>query len=232
MYLDNNIIIDRNKILIGEVVQGAQYYKGGLIANLMCDAEEINKLPFYDYGKIGIQKTPILRGMIFIIDSNNKTIDIGNPEEEYKYPIVNKTENLIYETKHSHDISIRDCCAAEGLLEYLGFKNQLTLSDIENFKRIISKEKRIATLAQICGYRKINTFLTNALDYEQETKLGRNYYKFTGSTISSSDRCKYKEEGAFVKPIKNFSIFELLASNVPFGYEISEQEKILKLGKN
>ena len=37
MKLNNNILIDRKKILIGEVVKDANYYKGGLITNLMCD---------------------------------------------------------------------------------------------------------------------------------------------------------------------------------------------------
>lgn len=229
---NNNALIDRNKILIGEVVKGAQYYKGGLIANLMCNSEEISQLPFYDYGKIGIKKTQILRGILFYIDENNKTIDIGNIEYLYNYPIANITENLIQETKNHDEISIRDYFFADSLLSYLGFEKCLTLDDVEKVKQIISKEKQIANLAQICGYRKINTFLTSPLDYEQETKLGKNYYKFTGSTISDDDRCKYKEKNVFSKPIKNSKMFELLASNVQYGYEVSEHEKVLKLSSN
>jgi len=221
------LLTERKKILVGEVVKDAQYYKGGLIANLMCTPSEINELPFYDYGKIGLQKTPILRGMIFYIDSNKKTIDLGNPNDNYNYPIANITENLLSESNSNNGITIRDFFSAEGLLSYLGFKEQLTLEDIQIFKQIINKQKEVANIAKACGYRKINKFLTSPLDYEQEIKLGKAYYKFTGSQIAEDDKCKYKEKEIFPKPIKGFKIFELLASNVSFGYEVSEQEKKL-----
>lgn len=218
------ISIPRKLVRVGVLTKDATFTKSSLPANKVLNGTEIDKIPYRVYFAADVKK---LRGVLFGVNQDKMAMDLLNYESGIEYPAMNITPNFYDQQKHFNNLVVADNYSLSTLLEYLGFPEELSDYHFKKLSKILTNKKELKKLAIPCAYGKINTRLTDRLDYEQELKLAGNYYKFTGTRFFDNERCYFDKSVPIEIDQKIYpaAVFELLVGNQSLGYKVTDKSE-------
>lgn len=208
----DGISIPRKLVRIGVLTRDAIFCKGSIPTNLMLNGEEIEQLPYVGY------MADEVRGILFGVNQDNMAVDLLN--NGYEYPVMNITKDLKNQQKKYNNWAVASNYPIESLLKYLGFKEEITAYELQLLSKLLESKRQIKKLALPCSYGRINIRKTDIWDYQQQLKLGRNYYKFISNNNFDNERCVFDK--AVYKNLKQqifpAAIFAMLVKNQKLGY--------------
>ena len=162
-------IVCRDDIYVGEVVKTNSIYR------YEGDKDFLNTKP----GQLAISCWRSYRSMLFVPNESRLSNDLlySSPN----YPILNITDDDICLNLKGDNIIIRDACNLAELLEYFGYKKDLTFEDIVKIRKTFFTGRFSKDNCQLFGYKEImaedvtfyegNKVVTDLLQIEELKKL-------------------------------------------------------------
>lgn len=225
----NKFSIPRELVRVGVLTKDAIFNKSWITTNLILSAKEIENLPYHVLFSSNVK---YIRGIIFGVDQDQMALDLINTSD-INYPAMNITPNLQEQQEKYDDFAIADNYPLASLLEYLNFPEELTVDDLKKLRQILTSKRELTKLAIPYSYGKIDTKLTNILDYEQQPKLAGSYYKFIVEKNSDSERCHFDKTvpDKIEQQIYPAATFELLIRNQKLGYKATGKSEYVAAEK-
>lgn len=136
-------IVCRNNVYIGEVVKAYNIYRY---------AGKYNFLSIKS-GQLTTSSWRSFRSMLFVPNENKLSNDLlyNSPN----YPILNVSDDEMCLNLEPNSIIIKDACNLDALLEYFGFKKDLTLEDIIKIRKTFFTGRFAKDNCELFGWKEI-----------------------------------------------------------------------------
>lgn len=162
-------VVCRDNIYVGEVVSLGGIYRHEIDGDL--------------FGKLSVGSWESYRSMLFVLNEDKLSNDLLYKSPNY--PILNITDDETCLNLEENSIIIKDACNLAALLEYFGYKEELTYEDIMKIRKTFFTGRFARDNCQLFGFRETMaedlTFFIDGQEVTDSSEIEKRRRQFRAS---------------------------------------------------
>lgn len=162
-------VVCRDNIYVGEVVSLGGIYRHEIDEDL--------------FGKLSVGSWESYRSMLFVLNEDKLSNDLLYKSPNY--PILNITDDETCLNLEENSIVIKDACNLAALLEYFGYKEELTYEDIMKIRKTFFTGRFARDNCQLFGFRETMaedlTFFIDGQEVTDSSEIEKRRRQFRAS---------------------------------------------------